>query len=528
MGNQQQTTDVNGIVTFQDVVVNENFAYAQASAFGYVSGSRVMVPQNQNSFTIKLFNITEGQSISSEGGEIEINSGENGTTFIEFGSGFIDENGNSYNGTVNVVANYLDPLNPETAETMPGELYGLDSNFQEVALGSYGMISVELRGSSGEELQITNPAEIRIPIHPDQTGIAPGQVPMWSFNEDTGVWIEETVAQNNGTHFVAQVTHFSFWNCDAPFPVVDFDATVTDTSSNPLAGLRVTITYNNFARYAFTDSNGVVSGKIPSGQTMNINITDQCGTSLYNNSFGPFSSATSVTIPVTLSTTPITVSGTVVDCSSATVTNGYVTYTNGSGQYLGIAQVTAGTHSYSGISCSTPVNVTLTGGDSSTGQIISPTTVVANPSATANLVACGGTASEFIRYRINGGPYQYDLINPNGGVEPPNYLFVAAGSPAVGSQGATYIVSNTTTLGTYPFDHNVFSITTPSFSIRSLSHSSGIDEVATTGTAGAVTFALNNFGPVGTYIDIQFAGNYVDQTGAVQFIEGDAHVIRDN
>ncbi|PTX63482.1 uncharacterized protein UPF0560 [Kordia periserrulae] len=522
LGNQQEITDANGIVVFFGAIVNENFAYAQASAAGYTNGSRVMVPTGNDSFTIQLFSIENSQIIESSGGEVQIDTEFGEPVTVRFNGGFMDENGNPYYGAVNVSVNYLDPLAAETANTMPGELYGIDANFQEVVLGSYGMVNVALVGSGGQNLQITNPAELEIPIHPAQQATAPSQVPMWSFNEDTGVWFEETVAYNTGSHFVAQVNHFSFWNCDAPFPVVNFDATVIDSGTGaPLAGLQVKITYGGFARYAYTNSSGVVSGKIPSNQTMILEIIDECGTVIHTiNPFGPYSGATSITIPVTLATAPVSVSGTMVDCSGVPVTNGYVTYKNSAGQLLGTFIVTGGTHSYSGAACALPLTVILDGIDNNTGQAVSTTTVIANPTATANLIACGGTPSEYIRYSINGGTIQYDILYPGGGIQPPNSIGMYASNPTLG----TYMYGNVVALGTYPFDH---SLSIPALAFEAFGDVNGIDPVATTGTAGAIQFTITNMGPVGTYMDVSFSGNYIDASGVLRTINGDAHIIRD-
>ncbi|MGH1383427.1 hypothetical protein [Kordia sp.] len=533
LGGQQQVTDDNGIVTFISVVVNENFAYATATAQGYTNGSRVMVPNygdnNENTFTIKLFSLENSQTIPSSGGEVAVRTELGGEIIVAFDNGFVDENGNSYSGNVSVTVNHLDPLSEDTANTMPGELYGLDSNYQEVALGSYGMVHVELRGNMGQKLQISNPATILMPIHPNQMASAPSQVPMWSFNEDTGVWFEETVANKDGAYYKAVVNHFSFWNCDAPFPVVNFNATVIDAAtSNPVSGLNVTINYNGFSRYAITDTNGNVSGKIPANQTMSITITDHCGTVLYTNpSFGPFSGATSITIPVSLvAVSSINVSGTVLDCSGLPVTNGYVTYSSTGGQFFGTSLVTTGTHSYTAVSCVIPATIVVEGADVGTGQVIGTATVIANPNATANLTACGGLAPEYIRYSINGNPIEYEILNPWANIEQGTYLSMGASSPT--ANGGTMLIGNAVTLGTYPFDSNPFASGTPSMAIKRLGTPNGINPVASTGIAGSIVFNITSIGPVGTYIDVSFTGNYIDQLGNTNTITGNAHIIRDN
>ncbi|MEM6720706.1 MAG: astroprincin family protein [Bacteroidota bacterium] len=539
LGGQQQTTDANGIVTFLAAGVQEHFAYASVSALGYTNGSRVMVPNieasGQNAFTIKLFRIENTQIIPATGGEVVVENEGGSEAFIHFNEGFMDENGNPYTDDVFVSANYLNPLDEDTANTMPGDLYGMTSNYEEVALGSYGMINVELRGTSGQKLQITNTARISLPIHPNQMAASADQVPMWSFNEATGVWIEETVAQKEGDYYVADVNHFSFWNCDAPFSVVDFTATVIDQATgSPLAGVKVNITYANFTRFAWTNSNGQVSGKIPSGQTIGITITSHpCGTVLYSNpSFGPFTSATNITIPITIATQQaITVSGTVTNCANQPVTNGYVTYSSTNGQFGGVSLVTAGTHNYMSLSCVLPAIIDLEAGDMDTGQVMATTTVTANPTAITNLNICGGIATEYIRYSIDTAPTEYETLNPYAVVELPNFLSMGATRP---SGFSTVINGNVTTLMTgIPFDANPFTTTTPSMVIKRLGHPDGIN-VANTVTAIAngnitnpITFDITAFGPVGFYIDVSFSGQYVDNNGAVRFISGAAHILRD-
>lgn len=526
LGNQVQVTDQNGIVSFIDVEVQENFAYARAFANGYIDGSRVMIPDvsvgSQNNFTIKLFKFNEVASFDADqGGRTRFDT-EIGEGSITFRPGFTDEFGNQYHGDVAVSMNYLDPLNPDTANTMPGDLYGLTENFDQVALGSYGMLEVELRGSSGEKLQIIAPARLKMPIHPDQLATAASTVPMWSFNEHAGVWYEEAVAYKNGSHYVSDVPHFSFWNCDAPFPVIDFSATVIDAATlNPLSGLSVEITYNGFSRYGITNSSGIVSGKLPSNQPMTISIWDVCGNLVYSSALGPFATTTNITIPVTINPVQIfTLSGTVDDCIPAPVTNGYLTLTNGTtGQFIATISVTAGTYSYTGIGCVLPVNITITAVDFSTAQGSTTTTTV-NPGAnTQNISICGGLANEYIRYRINGGAWQYDLVQPNGGIRAGTYIL----AQATNSTSGTIIFSNTATLGTgYPFGTG-----TNSMFIERLGDIDGINQNATMALATPMTFDLVAVGALGAYISIDFNGNYVDNNGVQKTIQGESRIYRD-
>ncbi len=528
IGEYEKETDQNGIVVFSNILVQQYFAYARVFADGYLDGSRVigynLHDGRQNNFTIKLFKFNEVAHINSdEGGKVNFKS-KTGDGVISFNPGFTDESGNKYHGDVAISINYLDPLDPDTADTMPGDLYGFTQDFEQVVLGSYGMIQVELRGVSGEKLQIIDPAKLMMPIDPDQINTAAEEVPMWSFNEHAGVWYEETIAYKEGNHYISEIPHFSFWNCDAPFPVVNFSTTVIDsTSLIPVAGLRVEITYNGHARFATTNSSGIVSGKIPANQTMTIKILDNCGNLLYiNSSFGPFTGTTNITIPVTPNPLlSFQLSGTVDDCSGLPVNNGYVILNSTSGQYITGILVTGGTYNYTGINCILPSNISVVGIDLSNGQSSTNITTINPGSNTQNITLCGGLASEYIRYRINTttGPYHYDLLKPYANIRNGN-IFIGSSTTTRG----TYMHSNTIVPGTgYSFGSS-----SNSMFIEFLSDINGLDPNATMALSNPITFDLISVGSIGQYISINFAGDYVDYNGTINTIQGEVRIYRDN
>jgi ABC-type sulfate transport system permease subunit len=101
---------------------------------------------------------------------------------------------------------------------MPGNLTGITINNEQKILQTYGMIAVEMEGSSGEALNIagSKQATISFPIPSAMLANAPATIPLWHFDETIGVWKEEGTATKQGNAYVGVVTHFSFWNCDVP------------------------------------------------------------------------------------------------------------------------------------------------------------------------------------------------------------------------------------------------------------------------------------------------------------------------
>ena len=41
-------------------------------------------------------------------------------------------------------------------------------------------------------------------------------MPLWYFDEQKGMWVEEGVATKQGNQYVGTVNHFTDWNCDIP------------------------------------------------------------------------------------------------------------------------------------------------------------------------------------------------------------------------------------------------------------------------------------------------------------------------
>ena len=162
-------------------------------------------------------------------------------------------------------------------------------------LESYGMIAVELRGDDGEELNIApgEPATIRVPVASSITN-PPATIPLWYFDEDNGYWKEEGSATLVNGRYEGEVSHFSFWNCDAPFETVDFCVTIVDQNSNPIPNILVQIERDasgwSSTTYGYTDSNGLVCGLVPANETLNLTVPDfGCVSNDFSMALGPYS-----------------------------------------------------------------------------------------------------------------------------------------------------------------------------------------------------------------------------------------------
>jgi len=524
IGTSTVQTDSNGVFIINDASVREKFAYITAKKSGFIDGSRSLVPTSgTNHVKIMMLPQDALQTISSgTTSEVSIYSG----TKVVFDGAFQDENGVSYSGAVSVSMFHLTPSEPTISELMPGMLYAQDLSGQQKTLETFGMMNVELRGSNGQKLQIASghTAQITIRIDDAQMASAPSSMPLWHFDDSLGYWKEEGSVTKQGNYYVGTVTHFSWWNCDAPFSTVTLSMNIVNTANQPLANIRVELVSSNspYPRTGYSNTQGQVNGLIPANQVliMTIYSVDICGdTPISTSTIGPFS--TDTTLPTIVIDNPqvtsTVVQGTLLKCDNSNVTNGYVLLHYGNQFYP--SPVTNGAFSLTMIYCPSNPNFTLQGfnfNDLQTTSTINYT--FTSPITNIGTLSTCNSITEFISYQLDSNPLNYIItgITANAGQ---NQGTTGAGLTISGYGSTTsgqgiYIWGNTNVPGLY---------TTAQFSIEgSQVGYVGIQSINTIG------FNLSQFGAVNEYIDLTFSGTYQDSVGATHTIVGVAHVLRDN
>ena len=411
-GSLSVITNASGTFTISNVSVDKNAGMVKVEKEGYFTGIKTIVvtPNKDNTVALQLIRkIAAGNFSGSSGGTVTIPSG-GGIVFPA--SGIVTEGSTTpYTGTVSVSAFFINPEAPNFREITPGTLRGLTTNNQETGLQSFGMLAVELNGAGGEKLQLAagKTAGLTFPIPASLQAQAPATIPLWSLDETTGLWKEEGTATRQGNNYVGAVSHFSYWNCDAPFAVIDFTATIKTQQNAGLADAKVVISGTagadtSLSGFGYTNSEGVVSGKIPANRNLTLKVYDKCGNLLHTKNVGPFTTAADLgAITITSTAQEVTISGTVVNCNAASVTNGYVTISLEGIHYR--SNLVNGVFSISFIRCSNTAATASVVAYDIAGNQASPATAVPVTGATVNtgqLVACGNSLNQFINYNING------------------------------------------------------------------------------------------------------------------------------
>jgi hypothetical protein len=420
-GSNTTTTDRYGVFRFNNINLSKANGYVKVAKQGYFTGSRSFVTTagRIHNIRIKLLPKTNtGSFAGSTGGTVTLGGGGK---LVMQGNTVTDASGNAYTGQVNVAMTWIDPTSPNLPEIMIGDLRGITTDGQERGLQTFGMLGVEMTSASGQVLKIAagKTAELTFPIPASIMGNAPAAIDLWHFDETKGRWIQEGTATKTGSNYIAQVSHFSFWNCDAPFPLINLTMTLVNAANNqPLVNVQVRIKRTNGSYGSgWTDSIGFVSGKVPKNESLVLEVLNQCNAVVYSQNIGPFSGDAnlgniSVTIPAT---NTLIITGTLTNCSNANVTNGAVlVYTENTYSYT--IPVTNGAFSITILRCgATPMNFALKGIDLATLQ----ESAMYNGTGTNGTINVGtiqacGNLTEFIEYIVDGVPYNWvDLGQPN-------------------------------------------------------------------------------------------------------------------
>jgi hypothetical protein len=514
-GSASAMTDVNGIFEISNASLKDQAAFIKVDKAGYFTGSRTFrAKQSQKHYVeIQLLpKTTIGTINASTGGTINVSNGS--VITLPANGVVLKSTGAAYTGTVNVAMTWIDPTSASLATQMPGDLRGVDESNRENGLTSYGMLGVELEGAGGEKLQIATgkKAQLKFPLPAAIQGNAPATIALWSFNETTGLWKQEGTATKVGTKYEAEVSHFSFWNCDAPFQLTTFTATLKDQNGNPLKHVLVKIKRMPGSGWfttgwAFTDSSGVVHGLIPKNEALILEVytTSNCATPVHSQNIGPFTSPATMNITVNISSaSSFTISGTAQNCSGAAVTDGFAEVKMGFQVYR--APIVNGAFSVSFNNCTSTQQVHYFIVDNTGGQQSTPVTTTINAGNTdvGVINACGTSTQQFINFSVDGTPH--NLIFPanfmmaNSYSQGTTFTTTSVNGGDSLSNTSIYFSFNGSAPGTFPLSFVMAQVP-------------GIGDSLTMKISNPINVTVTEFGSIGGYIAGNFSGTLF--TGAV-------------
>ncbi len=316
IGDNIEKTDEDGFFRFSKQPLKAAGSLLKVTKTGYIPGYKTMYPHTKASSYLELILVKDDFSdnfTASQGGEINTEGGGK-ITFDP--NSIVDLDGVPYNGQVKVMSHWYNPKEALTANTMPGNLQGKNADDEAVQLQSFGMMHVELIGDNGQELQLSEDSKAHISFPSlNESGLV-GNMPLWHFDEDTGIWIEEGTATLVDDHYEGSVSHFSFWNCDIGLPTIFMEGRIVDPQGTPIANQPIYMYYNNWiCAFGYTNAQGEFKGLIPQNVELTMKVID-CNIELINTTIGPYSNDVNLgDYQIQLTDFAFNIQGRLVDCA---------------------------------------------------------------------------------------------------------------------------------------------------------------------------------------------------------------------
>lgn len=519
-GDQSMTTDVNGVFRLKPVKAPYKHAILKASKQGYFDFTRAYVVQDQSILTLTVQLMTRdlvANLNNAQGGTVSVTGGAT----LRFPQGSVSNaDGSAYNGNVQVYAHYLDPTDPNLRLYMPGDLRAVGTGGSEGLLATFGMIGVELSGNGAPvKVAAGKEVEIDLPIQSAQLAAAPNEIPLWYFDTEQALWIEEGKATKTGNRYVGTVRHFSFWNCDFPIDAVEMQGSVfVNDQQHPLDGAEIVIERTvPFGGGGHGTSNGAgwFGGKIPKNEQLKLTVyapwSIDCGYSkiLFEQTIGPFTS--DVTLPpIIVQLTPtnqFVLTGRLLDCTQQPVTNGYVRCLFQNYIYFEAFPDANGMFSITTNLCN-PISgfASITGYDLNNYLVSAPQTVtLSGNTVNAGDIHVCNALPEFIRIQLDGVNSTYPDVSAY--FYAPNMIISGSSAVPQGFISMQFMDKDSTT-GTFPLT----SIYVAPFA-------------DTTNTQVNINTNVQHFGNSGDFIIGNFQGTF-NASGTSHTISGEYKVKR--
>ena len=276
-GDQTTQTGLNGSFTLNRMKVENGRVVVRFEKEGFMSVTRSFPSSEVNRVKVVLKRIDATANIntsSSSPKTITMQSfSESGTKYMSIEMPTSYKNGNTpYSGVVKAEAVYLNPDNENFASQMPGDL----TTNEDKQLVSLGMVAVDLTGSNGEKLELADgqKAKLIFPVPDNVKENVPTTMPLWSFNESTGLWEKESEATYDASlnAYVGEVSHFSWHNLDYEMTRATLKVKVVDSNGNPIYDVPVDF---DGQREITTDKNGIATCLVPSDTKLYVRVASE-------------------------------------------------------------------------------------------------------------------------------------------------------------------------------------------------------------------------------------------------------------
>jgi hypothetical protein len=182
--------------------------------------------------------------------------------------GLVDGRGQRVTGNVRVSLTYLDVADSIQLAAAPGDFSATMSDGSTRMLESFGIFELYIQDSAGARLDLApgQPASFELPVRTRRRGPAPGSSVLFSFDTETGRWVEagtlSMTQSEGGLIYNGTITRVDWsWNADVAINTTCITLQILAVGGGgPEANAYVTATGVNYSSVSsgYTDANGLV------------------------------------------------------------------------------------------------------------------------------------------------------------------------------------------------------------------------------------------------------------------------------
>lgn len=338
-------SDPMGLFLFKNIMVTGSRGVVNCTKAGYIQQLYGFRPSPGKVSFVKPVMLSHALSqiiSSATGGIVTLPSGGS----VEFpANAFSTESGAPYTGNVTVNFVLLNKDDAKFKTKIPGrDLIAKDRQGALVILDSYGMLNVELLSTASQKLNLAagKKATLTFPVIASQQSSAPSSIPLWHLNTVNGMWNEEGTALRSGNTYTAQVSHFTWWNCDVPYSLANVSGLVLSCGGTPVPNMDVFVEGN----YGYiTDNTGHFAGPTAAQYGM-VDIYAAYYDISQTEYIPNLASGQLFVVPdlIMTSASSIVLSGSITDCNG-NPSDGFIVFYDAANNYYEYVYVTGGTYS---------------------------------------------------------------------------------------------------------------------------------------------------------------------------------------
>ncbi len=262
IGSQTAITDIDGSYTLDSLTETEE-AVINFEKEGYLLGSKKIQLKTFSEDDIVSSNYLE-YTMHEKNYQWDYNSNDEVTgthVMIDASVSYNSINSKSYTGTNTAELIYFDITSDEGKAAFPGDFKGINSNGVMVHFDSYGLISILLKDSDGNKLQLAENETATLRFDAVSSLEKLDTLPLWYYDYDQGLWFEKGYAQlQSDGSYTGEISHLGTWSLNRVLedePGI-YRGRILNEDGSPICDVRLQAVGNNWISHDLsTDEDGV-------------------------------------------------------------------------------------------------------------------------------------------------------------------------------------------------------------------------------------------------------------------------------